>query len=196
MDAVEIADALRAEAEQIVVGRGIDAILQSHGDVLYTGSYALGTMAWPDVDVDMTLQPDPVSLDAVFEMARELASVEGVFKVQFDNFRIRRLEPFPVGYYLGLRVRRTDWNDFLKVDIWMTGPEHMARTRAWTKRVSDAMNEDARRLIVEIKQSLLTPEGRTPEGSGYHICEGVLFNGLRTVAEARRYLRDRGVEGV
>ena len=57
MSPLEIAQQLRREADELLYGRGLDGILRAHGRVFYTGSYALDAMAWPDVDINMLLEP-------------------------------------------------------------------------------------------------------------------------------------------
>ena len=54
------------------------------------------------------------------------------------------------------------------------------------------MDEETRKLILEVKYSLLTPEGRTPSLSGRHIYRAVLFEGLRKKKEILAYLSEVG----
>ena len=51
------------------------------------------------------------------------------------------------------------------------------------------MDDDTWSRILEIKHSLLTPDGRTPVLSGYHIYQAVLFKGLRDRTEVIEYLK-------
>jgi len=74
--------------------------------------------------------------------------------------------------------------------------KELARNQALMARIRAALNDDSRRIILEIKHALLTSEGRTPMLSGLRIYEAVLFRGLRTVEQVRPYLKSRGVAGV
>ena len=199
MNALEIATRLRREAQTIIYDRGLDAILQPYGRVLYTGSYAVDMMAWPDIDISMILEPDPRSLDAFFEIGKRIAEIPGTFRLNFfDNFVARSPgdEALPKGLYWGIRVQPEGCETPWKIDLWAVDAESIEKSKAWIARVRQALDEGTRRLIIEAKHSLLTPEGRTPILSGYHICEAILFKGLRTGDEIRSYLREQGIAGV
>ncbi len=160
----------------------------------YTGSYAINVMAWPDIDIYMVLEPYPFSTDDFFKMGKEIATIDGVLSLKFNNFLRQHEEGLPNGLYWG--VRKTTCTTRWKIDIWATDTEYLEKNRAWMERIRRALDEETRRLIIEIKHSLLTPEGRTPVLSGYHIYEAVLFKGLRREEHIRTYLRQQGIEGV
>jgi hypothetical protein len=196
MEALELADRLHCEAARIIYGCGLDAILRSYGKVFYTGSYYLELMAWPDIDIHMVLEPDPLSLDAFFEMGRKIAKLEGVFSVKFANHIRRPVAGLPQGFYWGVRLDTGGWKMPWKIDIWATEEHDFAANQALMERIGGALDAEKRELIIRIKRSLLTPEGRTPVLSGYHIYEAVLFKGLATEAEVRAYLREHEIEGI
>ena len=195
MDAHEIADKLRAEADDILHGeRGVDRILRSYGKVHYTGSYALDLMAWPDIDITMVLDGDPYSFDTFFKMGRELAQVEGVDKIEYWNSMNWDVHNLPRGLYWGVRMNSGTWAVPWKIDVWATNETEFRMNQELMKRLSAEMTPEARGLIVEVKHSVITPEGRTPQGSGYYIYEAVLFKGLRTPREIREYVRQHGID--
>ncbi len=196
MRAVEIADKLHQQAGQIIYHRGLDAVLRTYGRVFYTGSYYLNLMAWPDIDIHMILEPDPLSLHAFFEMGSKIAKLEGVFSVKFANHIRRPVAGLPQGFYWGIRLDTGDWQMPWKIDIWATDEDDFTANQASMERFREALDEEKRRLIVEVKRSLLTPEGRTPVLSGYHIYEAVLFKGLQAEPEIRAYLKEQGIEGI
>ena len=195
MEAHEIADKLRAEADDILHGeRGVDRILRSYGKVHYTGSYALDLMAWPDIDITMMLDGDPYSFDTFFKMGKDLARVEGVDKIEYWNSLNWDVHNLPKGLYWGVRLDTHQWDVPWKIDVWATNETEFRRNQELMKRLSDEMTPEARKLIVEIKHSVITPEGRTPQGSGYYIYEAVLFKGLRTPREIREYVKSHGID--
>lgn len=197
MDAHEIADKLRKEADEILHGgRGIDRVLRSFGRVHYTGSYALDLMAWPDIDITMVLDGEPYSFDAFFKMGRQLAQVDGVDKIEFWNSLNWDVHNLPKGLYWGVRLNAGDWDVPWKIDVWAASEKEFKANQALMKRLKAELTDEARGLIVEIKHSLITPEGRTPQGSGYYIYEAVLCKGLRTAKDILAYVRDHGIAGV
>jgi len=195
MDAHEIADKLREEADDILHGeRDVDGILHRYGKVHYTGSYALDLMAWPDIDITMVLDGDPYSFDNFFEMGKQLAGVDGVDKIEYWNSLNWDVHNLPKGLYWGVRLNTGTWDVPWKIDVWATNEDEFKANQKLMKRLSKGITPEARGVIVEIKNSLITPEGRTPQGSGYYIYEAVLFKGLRTPREIREYVRSQGID--
>ena len=195
MDALETASKLHEEAEQILYERGLDKILGSYGRAWYTGSYALDTMAWPDIDM-IVLKDNPKSLEEFFELGREVAQMEGMYELKLWNTLMQPMPNLPRGLYWGGRLVTGNWKNPWKIDIWVTDEDVLKDSQAYMDRIRGAMDADSRKVIVEIKHELLLPEGRTPVGSGYHIYQAVLFEGMRTLKELRPYLRKQGIQGV
>jgi hypothetical protein len=62
---------LRAEADAILHGRGLLALLGRYGTAAVMGSYALDLMTWRDLDVYVV---DPTwSVDRFFDVGRDLS---------------------------------------------------------------------------------------------------------------------------
>ena len=196
INVLDIADNLRKEADQIIYDKRINRILQSYGDVFYTGSYFLNTMAWPDIDITMTLKSDPYSIEIFFEIGREIARIDDIISLKFRNSYRLPGQGLPRGLYWGIRLDVGDWDMPWKIDLWARDKEALAEDRATMERVHQAMDEETRRLIIETKRSLLTPEGRTPPLSGFHIYEAVLFKGLRKEEDIVAYLKKQGIQQI
>ena len=142
MDAHEIADKLRKEADEILHGdRGIDGILRSFGRVHYTGSYALDLMAWPDIDITMVLKGEPYSFDAFFEMGRQLAQVEGVDKIEFWNSLNWDVHNLPKGLYWGVRLNTGTWDVPWKIDVWAASEKEFKANQVLMKRLKAELTE-------------------------------------------------------
>ena len=189
---LQVADRLHQEANQIVYDRGIDRILQLYGEVFYTGSYFLNVMVWPDIDITIVLESDPPSIEDFFEIGAEVAKIDSVISLKFNNFFSLQAEDLPEGLYWGVRldVENREW----KIDLWARDREALEENRATMERMCQMMDEETRKLIVEVKYSLLTPEGRTPFSSGYKIYEAILFEGLRERKDIIAYLVERGIQ--
>jgi hypothetical protein len=189
---LEIADVLHKGADQIVYGRGIDEILQPYGEVFYTGSYFLNVMVWPDIDITMAMESHPPSIRDFFQIGTEIAGIDGVVSLKFNNFFRLGAEDLPEGLYWGIRINMEDreW----KIDLWARDRGALVENRATMGRMRQMMDEKTRKLIVEVKYSLLTQEGRTPFLSGYKIYEAVFFEGLRKQEDILAYLKEHGVQ--
>ncbi|MBL7223647.1 MAG: hypothetical protein ISS72_07330 [Candidatus Brocadiae bacterium] len=191
-----VADALHAEASRLLRERGIGDLLRSYGHLIYTGSYALNVMAWPDIDLHLVMEPDSLSLDRFFELGRELARLDGVDRLNFRNTCRAPVNGLPGGLYWGMRLDAGAPSTTWKVDLWATEADDLEANLALMSRFQEAMDGPSRRLIVQTKRALLTPAGRTPVLSGIHIYEAILFRGLRSLDDIRSYLREQGVDGV
>ena len=197
MDPLEIAAQLRREADAILYDRGFDAILRPHGEVSYTGSYALDLMVWPDLDAYVILPPDTDWLGPFFEIGSGFARIPGVYRMNFRNCFVKPIrDDFPVGLYWGVRLITADRPIPWKIDVWGVDAAPVETNRLWMEKAREKLDDETRRLILEVKISLVNAEGRTPIQSGFHICEAVLFRGLREPDAIRAYLRERGVEGI
>lgn len=189
------ADTLKKEADALLYGKGIDALLRSFGGVFYTGSYSLDLLAWRDIDIHVVLEPDPVSLARFWEMGTQVAQFDGVYRCNFLNTCCHLRPNLPPGFYWGIKLdteQATTW----KIDIWATTAEFVEQNQKMMRRIVGGLADDTRRLILELKHALMLPEGRTPIMSGLHIYEAVLFKGLRDIETIRSYLREQKVSGV
>jgi hypothetical protein len=93
--------------------------------------------------------------------------------LRFKNHVWYPAPELPAGLYWGVRAQQ-DPSVQWKLDIWAQSPE-------------------ARVTILQLKQALLTPEGRTPVFSGYHIYCAVIDHGMRDLEQVKKYLTGKGV---
>lgn len=190
---IDVADELEREANGIILDRGLDSVLRDHGKVFYKGSYFLNVMTWPDLDIDLVIRPDPYSVDAFFELGKELAQFQGVWGMHFRNCISHPHDRLPKGLYWGMRMDRVDSDGHWKVDLWAVDEQCLEEDRAEAEHLLRTMDSDRRKLIIEVKHSLLTPEGRSPMLSSYHVYQAVLVKGLRKKKEIAVYLERQGV---
>lgn len=186
---------LKEEATAIIHEAGLDSILRRYGNLHYTGSYFLDLMVWPDLDIELSLDPDPFSLDAFFDLGRAIAQACVVSWMTFYNrVWFRPFEHIPHGLYWNIRVEDDAFTEEWNIDLWSFEPSVLEANWQQMQKTAAAIDEPKRRMIIELKHSLLTEKGRTPRFSGYHIYQAVLFKGLTRREEIIRYLRDNGVD--
>ena len=193
---LKVAEDLKAEADELISEYGLGKVLNSFGDVWYRGGYEMNTMVWPDLDIHMVMEPHPWSIERFFELGSQVASLGKVLTMSFHDCAHFPRDGQPEGLHWTWRVDGPDRQIPWKVDLWSTKAELLERDKAQMATVKERMTENDRRKIIEIKQSLLTTEGRTPDSSGRHIYNAVIFEGLETREEIVGYLRKRGIENV
>jgi len=194
LNIIEIADNLHREADRIIYDSGIDKILNTYGNVFYTGSYFLNVMVWQDLDITIVMKPDPYSIEAFFEIGRKIARIDFVTSLRFDNFYKRKVQNLPEGLYWGIRFDSGNQNKPWKIDLWAKDKQSFAQDRTNMESILQKMDQETRKLIIETKHSLLTPEGRTLELSGYQIYKAILFEGLRCRDDVVSYLKAHDIK--
>lgn len=190
------AEALRRGVDELLYQRELHDIPISFGEFWYTGSYALDTMDWGDLDVHKVPHGDPQAVGPFFVLGRQLAGFEGVTIMTFHNTIAGPREPLPRGLFWGIRLDPGPVEEQWKIDLWATNEDDYRAARQTMDGIQDRMTEEGRRLILKTKQAILTPDGKTPRLSGYHIYQAVLYHGMRTVEDVVDYLRQQGVKDV
>jgi hypothetical protein len=189
--AIEIADRLHKAGAELLAG-GLGRLLRTYGEVCYSGSYYLDLMAWPDLDIYLPLDPSAAYLTRFLKLGPRLASVCQLISLRFKDHVRYPEAPLPQGLYWGARVEQNSdlcW----KLDIWALPPAVIETNQAELDRLKTRLTPVTRTLILELKQALLTPEGRTPIFSGYHIYCAVLDHGMHAIEEVKEYLKNQGV---
>ena len=186
---------LKEEATAIIWQLGLDSILRRYGTPHYTGSYFRGLMAWPDLDIELSLDPDPFSLEAFFDMGRTIAETFAVSSMTFHNrIRFKLFESSPSGLYWQICIEDDALTETWNVDLWSF--EQSVLEENWSRmlKIAGLIDDSKRQMIIQLKHALLTDQGRTPKFSGYHLYQAVLYDGLTCEKEIMAYLRERGVD--
>lgn len=194
MDTRALSKSLHRQADDLIHEWGLHDILTKYGEVFYTGSYFLDTLVYPDLDVQILLAGDPLSLPVFFEIGREISLLDDVVAMKFDNCVRRRSASLPEGLYWGIKTLIGNAERRWKIDLWAKDEKSCKEHEAEMSEIARRLDIKHREIIVEIKHSLLTPEGRTPMLSGYHIYQAVLFKGLTERMQVMEYLREHDID--
>jgi hypothetical protein len=181
-------DMLRQEADLVLGFVRLYDILRPYGKVLYTGSYFLDVMVYPDIDLYIT----KVSINELFEIGAQIASCELVTQVVFE----RTDDPvhLPEGLYLKSRVNYGDWGRPWKIDMWTLKEEVILQKIEDMRHYKIKMTPALREQIIRYKLSVLTSQKRTPRFSGYYIYKAFIDEGLTNFESVTRYLISNGIQ--
>jgi hypothetical protein len=196
MNSAEIAKKLQREANTLLFDKGYDQLFKQYGDVIYTGSYALELMAWPDIDMQLVMKDSENIAKASAMLLAELAKRPDVWIAKLGKNMHLQIPQMPQGTYIGLKIAHGDGGQLFKLDIWMISEAERIENKRIMDEIRAALTEDKKRLILDMKQRFMTDAGRTPSLSGYHLYQAVLFKGLQREDEIRSYLRENGVKSV
>ncbi len=187
------ADELRQQADHVLENSGICTVLSEIGRVEIVGSYSLGLMVRPDIDVIVTCE-SPERAAAVKATKRILDDgyFQSVVFIDHSTFR-RRLDAGmdAKGFYWHLDVPELDFGVQWKVDVWYIDPkQNWFLDRTNTFRDLLAVDPTARPALLRLKTHFLKGKGYSDGLKGGIICEAVLEHGLRTPEDIVRFAAD------
>ncbi len=161
-----------------MLGSGLSDALSLYGEVHVVGSYALGLMAWRDLDIHVVREtPD---LEAFFALGARISSILRPPRMQFRDERVAATEGLPRGLYWSVYLgdeRAGAW----KIDVWATDRSGFGPSREFAERISARLDADTREAILAIKQACWRhPEYRRGFTSA-DIYAAVLDRGVRTL---------------
>lgn len=113
-DPEALAAELAQEATELL-DRGLHAVLAEYGQVEAVGSYALGLMAWRDLDLYVVR--DDLERDGFFRVGAGLRALLSPVKMSYRDELLARTPGLPAGLYWGIYLgdeRAGAW----KVDVW------------------------------------------------------------------------------
>lgn len=178
--------ALRAEADGLLWGKGLHPLLERFGQVQITGSYALKLMAWRDLD--LYLVTEELRLSEFFCLGGKIADLLTPTKMSFRNERVARTEGLPVGLYWGIYLgdeRAGAW----KIDLWAVSKEQFRALDEFCQNIERRLTAAARRKIIEIKAQCWMKPGYRRTFSSRDIYEAVLAEGVGDLAAFDAYLQ-------
>jgi len=188
------ADELRQQADSVLETSGICSILCAMGDVELVGSYSLGLLVRPDIDIIVTSESPERSV-AVEATKRILdrGYFQSLVFIDHSTFRGRLdAEMDAKGFYWHLDVPEFDFDQQWKVDVWYLSPDqNWFRDRTDSFRRLLAADPTARGTILRLKEHFLQGKGYTHGLKGGIICGAVLEHGLRTPEELARFAGER-----
>ena len=188
------ADTLKRQADAVLEKSAIRTMLSRIGHPEIVGSYALGLLVRPDIDIIVT-SGAPARAAAVDVTKRILDA--GYFQsvVFIDHYTFNKrldAEMDARKFYWHLDAPEFDFGQQWKLDIWYLAPD-----QNWFQDRTDffrdllAAQPDARRTILRLKHHFLEDKAYTHGLKGGLICEAVLERGLQTPQELLRFAEER-----
>jgi hypothetical protein len=179
-------EALRAEADRLLLGKGLHSLLEKYGQVHLTGSYALKLMAWRDLDIYLVAEELPVS--EFFRLGWQIANLLSPTKMSFRNERVARTEGLPQGLYWGIYLgneRAGAW----KIDLWAINREQFIVLDEFCKEIERRLTASSRLKILQIKAQCWMKPGYRRTFSSRDIYDAVLAEEVEDLDAFERYLQ-------
>jgi len=169
---------LQASARDLIDGLGLLAILDPAGSVRPVGSFELGLMVWPDLDLEV-ITPGPPRPEVVLDVLRDLVLISGVSKINYADHRNGAGAELPRGIYVGPDpdFRSVRW----QVDIWFIDEDQAAERRRLAESFRGRLTDASRRTILQIKQVAAASYRYHRGVSSVDIYRAVLDEGVTSV---------------
>ncbi len=178
---------LRRQADEVLEGIHLREHCAAIGSLIPTGSYFLDLMMYPDIDLYLP----PTTADNLLMLGSKLARYDCVKKLNFEKGGPGDLKE---GLYIKPVVQWGNWERQWKIDIWSLPTLVVEKKQAQLMDLKRRMTAEQRHRILDTKQRLLTPAGRTPMFSGIYIYKAIIDHDLRELAQIVQFLRDNGIE--
>ena len=105
---------LREEADCLLKGGGLLALLGGYGEPCPTGSFITDLMVWRDLDIELI--SDDLDVAGFFRLGGDLASNLKPARMHYRDEYITGTEGLPRGRYWGIYLAEPDaW----KIDLWV-----------------------------------------------------------------------------
>jgi hypothetical protein len=181
---IELARQWKERADGLLAESKLVDLLERHGEVHFSGSYAYDVMMSPDVDIHLVLPA--FTREHAARVLLSLVEQGWWATITFadrvdERFRPPTLQGVPRGYYVGLEtdLDGARW----KVDVWLLD-ETKYRGDVW-RPIMESISDEQRQAILELK---VARGDERVSAAGVEIYEAVINGGVRTVAQLDRLL--------
>lgn len=193
MNFIDYADSLKASADRLF-DWGLKQRLRASGDLTITGSYALDLLVWPDLDMNLVIEPPKNSEAELIDLVSWFLLSRHVLEVQIKRELNKKHKELPEGTFLNVKWRLPDDKIEWKLDIWIVDRSEQRANAEKMYELNHAMTPARRALILKMKHAFLTKSGRTPKLSSYLLYKAILFENLSSEEQIRNYLTSNGVK--
>lgn len=182
---------LQSAARSLLRETDLFATLETAGHVQPVGSFNLGLMVWPDLDIEV-ITTDPPQPETVLDVLRDLVLTSGIQKINYADHRTSTGDGPPAGIYVGPDVgfRGLAW----QVDLWFIDRTIAQQRRNFNDHIRRSLDGVTRKAILEIKQVAAASDTYHRDVSSVDIYQAVLDHNVRTVDGFVAYLATSGRE--
>ena len=168
------------------------------GAIHFTGSYALDTMTWPDIDIQLQPQSEtPPPPEILSHLTKALFADSRVSKVDYRNFTHHPKPGMTRGFCLSMKVydeglRPFDQGLYWKIDFWIL--ESAEESRRFMEQLISQMTPAHKEIIMHYKNAWTRAHGRPLQMASYFLYQAVVFEELKEEEDILKYLREKQVK--
>lgn len=190
---IDAADVLQRQADAVLERLQLLSLVEEIGKLYFTGSYALQLMTWNDIDMQIALKDGLTSSTALMRLLDAFVHANHFVKAQIINFSGKYKPHWPRGYCLCLKMNFPDLGGVWKFDIWVLEQHDLEKNQALVQKLKNALTEDTRALILQMKNELMKQSGRVPKMGSHWLYQAILIQGLRDKTAILDFLKEKGV---
>jgi hypothetical protein len=175
---------IRREADELLES-GLRRLLEGYAEVHVAGSYALGLMAWRDLDI--YLVRERIDHEAFFQLGGRIASLLRPPRIHYRDETITRTPGLPAGLYWGVYLgdeRRSAW----KIDIWTGDASALKPAFDFEAELRNQLTDVTRSAILNIKSLCWRHPEYRRRFSSADIYAAVLNGGVRDIDAFAKFL--------
>lgn len=189
MELEETSAVIRAQAESLLVEKGIASLLQSTGTLHFAGSYALNLMTWRDLDLQLDpkegLDPTAIYMFLLSALSADPQLHEAKFFRFLGDYKPHYLRGHAFQFVFDTPSLGGIW----KLDVWVLPSAEIESNQSYLAQLNERLTPETRALILKLKTELMQATGQVPKGGSRHLYEAVLMENLRDRAAIFDYLK-------
>jgi hypothetical protein len=187
--------ALQAEAQEVLAGLGLAALVADIGPLLVTGSFVSGLMCWRELDV-MVLAGDDFSPRDVMRLLQRIVGQVPVTSLEYHDERGPRCVTGQVRderYHVPFTVPRAGRPWCIDLTLWLHDA-HLNVTR-WHEELRERITAAQRGAVLRIKDEWHRRPEYPGQVGGLDIYTAVIDDGVRTPGQFATWLARRAQPG-
>ncbi|HTS98067.1 MAG TPA: hypothetical protein VMI33_15765 [Streptosporangiaceae bacterium] len=187
--------ALQAEAQEVLAGLDLAALVAGTGPLLMAGSFVSGLMCWRELDV-MVLAGADFSPPDVMRLLQRVVGRGGVTSLEYHDERGPRC---PTGqarderYHVPFTVERAGHRWRIDLTLWLHDA-HLNVT-LWHQELRERITPAQRAAVLRIKDARHRRPDYPDQVGGLDIYTAVIDDGVRTTRQFAAWLARRGLSG-
>ena len=176
---------LQAEGREVLEKLQLIPFLSKFGTPNIVGSFALGLMTWPDIDIELVKD---INEDEYWQTVHYIFEKENLKNITIMDYRTSDNPNTPKGLYIAIQYygkQKDPW----KIDIWFMSPRDPdgENLNEWIK---DSLKEEHRLPILEIKHAISSDPKYRKQIFSVDIYKAVIEKGIRDLDGFRQYLQE------
>lgn len=189
---------LHQKATDFIKNAAFFQAMCSLGEVIFTGSYALDIMTWPDIDVQLKLGNTSNALQALAHLSEILLQDPKTIRFQYVNFKDYPRSTLPKGLCIGAQISDSALKElnqsYWKIDFWILEEKDFEQNKEFMAQLKEKMTPAHKKLIMHYKEDWTQRWGRPPQLASYFLYQAVVFEGLKDEDSILVYLRQNHVK--